>query len=624
MLYDQDCGFCRRWIARWQDVTGDRVDYEPYQSAAERFPEIPRGDFADAVHLIEPFGAHTRGAEAVFRALAHGGRRWPLALYHHLPGFKSISEALYGTVARHRTAATRVTDLLWGRHVVPPGETRTVSLFLRAMGLVFAIAFLSLWVQIVSLVGEHGVLPAHEFLDAVRSHIGASRYWLLPTVFWLNVSDVALHVVCAAGLACSLAVVAGFVPAAGLLGSWALYLSLLAIGQDFLRFQWDSLLLEAGLVAILLAPWSWRLRQAGPLSRPALWLARWLIFRLMLTSAVVKLSSGDPTWRNLTALDYHYFTQPLPPWTAWYAHHWPEWFQKLSVLAMYLSEGIAPFLLWGPRRVRLAGAVIITSLQLLIMATGNYGFFNILAIVLCIPLLDDGLWMPRSARDEPVACGLPGSGVVEPPEQVVPRAQSRTSVPRRALVAVVFLATLVPFLGALGFNARHLGPVNAVCRLIAPFYVANHYGLFAVMTTERPEIIVEGSRDGINWQAYEFRYKPGDVMRRPRMLTPHMPRLDWQMWFAALGDVRQNRWFLVLCWRLLEGSPDVRGAFAVDPFGADPPRYIRANVYMYTFTTAEERRHGGAWWKRTLRGPYVRNLMLQDGELAPAPVMDAR
>jgi predicted DCC family thiol-disulfide oxidoreductase YuxK len=619
MLYDQDCGFCRRWIARWQGFTGDRVDYEPYQSAAERFPEIPREDFANAVHLIEPSGAHTRGAEAVFRALAHGGRRWPLALYHHVPGFKSISEGTYTAVARQRTAATRVTDLLWGRHVVPPGETKTVSLFLRAMGLVFAIAFLSLWVQVVSLVGEHGILPAHEFLNAVRSHIGASRYWLLPTVFWLNVSDVALHIVCAAGLACSLLVVAGFVPAAGLLGSWALYLSLLGIGQDFLRFQWDSLLLEAGMVAILLAPWSWRLRQAGPLSRPALWLARWLIFRLMLTSAVVKLSSGDLTWRNLTALDYHYFTQPLPPWTAWYAHHWPEWFQKLSVLAMYLSEGIAPFLLWGPRRVRFTGAVIITSLQLLIMATGNYGFFNILALVLCILLLDDGLWMRRGGKEEPVACGVPGPAMTPVVEPIAPRARSRTSAPRRALVAVVFLATLVPFLGALGFNARHLGPVNAVYRLIAPFYVANHYGLFAVMTTERPEIIVEGSRDGINWQAYEFRYKPGDEMRRPRMLTPHMPRLDWQMWFAALGDVRQNRWFLVLCWRLLEGSPDVRGAFAVDPFGADPPRYIRANVYMYTFTTAEERRRSGAWWKRTLRGPYVRNLMLQDGELAPAP-----
>jgi hypothetical protein len=317
---------------------------------------------------------------------------------------------------------------------------------------------------------------------------------------------------------------------------------------------------------------------------------------------VVKLASGDPTWRNLTALDYHYFTQPLPPWTAWYAHHSPEWFHRLSVVAMYATEGVAPFLISGPRRVRLTGAVIITSFQLLIMATGNYGFFNILTIVLCIPLLDDGLWMR-------------GAGMVEP----VVRARSRADIPRRVLVTLVFLATVVPFAGALGVNARRLGPLNTVHRFTSPFYVANYYGLFAMMTTSRPEIIVEGSSDGLTWKAYEFRYKPGDPLQRPRMVTPHMPRLDWQMWFAALGDVRENRWFLVLCWRLLQGSPDVQKCFAYDPFPGAPPRYIRAEVYMYTFTSAEERRRTGAWWNRTLRGPYVRDLTLDNGQLAPAP-----
>jgi len=503
--------------------------------------------------------------------------------------------------------------------VVPPGETRTVSLFVRAMGVVFAIAFLSLWVQVTSLVGAHGILPAHEFLDAVRGQIGASRFWLLPTVFWVNVSDAALHVVCAAGLVCSLLAVVGVVPAGALLGSWVAYLSLLGIGQDFLHFQWDSLLLEAGVVTVLVAPWRWRLTGAGPPSHAALFLARWLIFRLMLASALAKLLSGDPTWRNLTALDYHYFTQPLPPWTAWYAQHWPEWFQKLSVLVMYVAEGVAPFLIWGPRRVRLTGAAIIAAFQLLIMATGNYGFFNILAIVLCIPLLDDGLWMRGIGQEEPVACGVPGAALTTMPAPTRPHARSRTTVARRALVTIVFIATLVPFAASFRLNARHLGPVNLVYRALAPFYIANHYGLFAVMTTTRPEIIIEGSRDGVEWKAYEFRYKPGEVTRRPRMITPHMPRVDWQMWFAALGDVRQNRWFLVLCWRLLEGSSDVNSVFAVDPFGADPPRYIRANVYMYTFTSADERRATHAWWKRTLRGPYVRTLMLKDGELVPAP-----
>jgi predicted DCC family thiol-disulfide oxidoreductase YuxK len=617
MLYDADCGFCRRWIARWQSFTRDRVDYESFQSAADRFHDIPRENFAVAVHLIEPDGSFSRGAEAVFRALAHGGRRWPLWLYRRVPGVAPVTEAAYRVVAGNRSAANLVTNWLWGRHVVPPGETRTVSFFLRGMGLVFAIAFMSLWVQIVSLVGAHGILPAQEFLDAVRSHYGAARYWLLPTVFWMNAGNAALHVVCALGVAGSLAVAAGFIPATGLLLSWALYLSLLGIGQDFLRFQWDTLLLEAGMVAVLLAPWRWRLRGLAPPPRPALWLARWLVFRLMFTSAVVKLASGDPTWRDLTALDYHYYTQPLPPWTAWYAHHWPEWFQKLSVCAMYLAEGVAPFLIWGPRRARMTGVAVICTLQVLIMATGNYGFFNLLTLVLCIPLLDDGIFTRRSQNEEPTACGVSFSGV-SLPEPVTPRSR-RISTPRTVMVALIFLASLVPLAGVFRISPKRLGPISMVYRFAAPFYIANHYGLFAVMTTERPEIVIEGSRDGVAWKAYEFRYKPGDVLRRPRMCTPHMPRLDWQMWFAALGDVRQNRWFLVLCWRLLEGSPEVRRALAVDPFGDDPPKYIRANVYIYNFTTAEERRASHAWWKRALRGAYVRTLMLQNGELAPAP-----
>jgi hypothetical protein len=280
---------------------------------------------------------------------------------------------------------------------------------------------------------------------------------------------------------------------------------------------------------------------------------------------------------------------------------------------------VAPFLIWFPRRVRMAGAASICTLQILILATGNYGFFNLLTIGLCILLLDDGLWRRRGEAEEPLACAVPGGAPSPLPEPIAPQRRSRAGIPRRVLVGLIFLATLAPLAGVVGLAPGRLGPINTLSRALAPFYVANHYGLFAVMTTSRPEIIIEGSRDGTDWKAYEFRYKPGDVMRRPRLMTPHMPRLDWQMWFAALGDVRQNRWFLVLCWRLLEGSPDVRGALAVDPFGATPPKYIRASVYMYHFTTAEQRRDSGAWWTRELRGPYVRTLMLQDGELAPAP-----
>ena len=620
MLFDADCGFCRRWLARWQHITGDRVDYEPYQTAASRFPDIPRENFARAIHLIEPDGTHSAGADAVYRALAHGGRRWPLALYEKLPPFAAASDAVYRVIAGHRGFAGRVTQWLWGHHVVPPGETRTVALFVRAMGVVFAIAFLSLWVQVIGLVGESGILPAHEFLDAVRTQVGPQRYWLLPTVFWLNAGDVALHAVCATGVACSLLAVLGLAPAASLLGAWAAYLSLLGVGQDFLRFQWDTLLLEAGLVAVLLAPWRWRLRDAGPPSRAALWLARWLIFRLMITSALVKLASGDPTWRSLTALEYHYFTQPLPPWTAWYMQQLPAWIHKATVAFMYCVEGLVPFLIFAPRRLRLFAAIAIVGLQAAIMVTGNYGFFNLLTIVLCIPLLDDGLWIRAQDAGSPLACGIPAPDAPAPLTPVTPRVRRSGSVPRRAIVVVIFVLTLVPLSGVLGVDLGRIEPIQTLNRALTPFRVANYYGLFAIMTTERPEIVIEGSRDGLEWKAYEFRYKPGDPMRAPRMTTPHMPRVDWQMWFAALGSVRENRWFLVLCWRLLQGAPEVSGFFAVNPFADEPPRYIRANVYLYTFTSGDERKQTGAWWSRSLRGPYVRTLMLKDGVLTTAPV----
>jgi hypothetical protein len=315
----------------------------------------------------------------------------------------------------------------------------------------------------------------------------------------------------------------------------------------------------------------------------------------MVSSSSVKLTSGDPTWHALTALDYHYWTQPLPPWTAWYASHWPAVFQKLSVRVMFACEGLAPFLILCPRRVRFLGAAAIAFLQVLIAATGNYGFFNLLSLVLCVTLLDDGLLSRAPVAD-------------------TTKAGSLRRWPRRIVVAALFLVSLVPLSHALG-RRRGLGPLDDAYRLASPLQVVNPYGLFAVLTTTRPEIVVEGSDDGRTWEAFEFKYKPGDLARRPRFVTPHMPRLDWQMWFAALGSWRQNRWFLAFCQRLLEGSPAVTARLAHDPFGDEPPRYLRARVFQYRFTTKEERAQSGDWWTRTLEGPYVPTLTLVDGRL---------
>lgn len=490
-----------------------------------------------------------------------------------------------------------------------PGETRTVVVFLRSMGVVYLLAFVSLWVQISGLIGSEGILPVSDYLAAAQSQLGLERFWLLPTVLWLNASDVALHVVCAAGAVAALLATAGRVPGGAFALAWVCYLSLSTVGQDFLRFQWDGLLLEAGFVAILLAPWRLRDRFSvdAPPSRAVLWLARWLLFRLMLASAAVKLTSGDPTWRSLTALDFHYFTQPLPPWTAWYASHLPEGFQGLSVLVMFACEGLAPFLLFGPRRVRFVGVAAIAGLQALILLTGNYGFFNLLTLALCVPALDDGV-----LRRWPVPTAPPPSPRIEP-------GRGRGRWPRRAAAAVLFVMSLVPLSRALGVGTGWLGPVVSVYRLASPLQIVNPYGLFAVMTTERPEIVVEGSADGRDWRAYEFRFKPGDPARRPPFVTPHMPRLDWQMWFAALGGWRQNQWFLAFCQRLLEGSPAVDRLLARDPFPDRPPRFLRARVYRYRFSSSEQRERSGVWWTRTLGGSYVPTLTLVGGRLSAAP-----
>ncbi|HEY8232159.1 MAG TPA: lipase maturation factor family protein, partial [Vicinamibacteria bacterium] len=251
-------------------------------------------------------------------------------------------------------------------------------LFVRALALVYLCAFLSLAVQVDGLIGSRGILPAQELLGYVRERTGIERYWLLPTLFWLDASDGALLLACGGGAALSLALLAGLVPVPVLALLWALTLSLAGVGQVFLGYQWDALLLETGLLAVFFAPGGLRPGVAGEPPRLPLWLLRWLLFRLMFGSGLVKLASGDPTWRSFSALDYHYWTQPLPTWLGWYAHQLPSWFQHASVAAMFGIELLAPWLVFAGRRARLVAFFPLAGLQLLIAATGNYAFFNLL------------------------------------------------------------------------------------------------------------------------------------------------------------------------------------------------------------------------------------------------------
>jgi predicted DCC family thiol-disulfide oxidoreductase YuxK len=591
-IFDGDCGFCRLWIARWRARTGPKVDYAPSQEVAARFPEISRERFAEAFQLVLPDGDALGGAEAV-AALAgrEPGKGFWLALYRGVPGAAPLAELGYRLVARHRPAAMKLTRLLWGSSVLKPTYAAASALFLRLLGLSYLAAFVSLWTQVDGLIGSNGVLPVAPFLEWVKSQVGASGYRLVPTLSWISPGDAFLHFQCAAGTVVSLLLIAGLVPAWSAAAAWLLYLSLSVAGQTFLEFQWDILLTETGLLSVFLAAPS-RVRVRSGLSSPRLarFLLVWLLFRLMLSSGAVKLGSGDPTWHALTALRVYYETQPIPPWTAWFMHQLPPSFQTASCLFLFFVELLVPFLFFAPRRLRLFAAGMTILLQALIAVTGNYAFFNLLTIALAVLLLDDGVF-PRRWRAAAAAASSVGG-----------------RWPRWVLgpVAVVWLAaSSVPFALSLGLRGAIPGPLVAVYRLVAPLRSANGYGLFAVMTTERPEILLEGSEDGETWKPYEFRWKPGDPLRRPRFVAPHQPRLDWQMWFAALGDYRANPWLLSTMARLQEGSPEVLGLLETNPFPGRPPRYVRAVLYRYNFTNAEERRRTGAWWKRELRGLYA-------------------
>src|SRR6184192_2533097 len=405
LIWDGECHFCKLWIERWREITAGKVDYATYQEVADRFPEIPRDEFRRAMAFIEPDGEAFLAAEAVYRSLGYrSSRRWLAWSYYHVPGFAAISETAYKFIARHRGLGSTFTRLLWGKDVRPPTYFWARRWFLRALGLTYLVAFASLWVQVDGLVGSNGVSPLNQFLPAVYERFGRSAYSLLPTLCWLDSSNGFLHFLCGGGVVLSLLLILGIAPVLSLVVLFIFYLSLTIAGQTFLSFQWDILLLETGFLSIFLAPWRlwprelmWRPGSAtpatgSPVSRAGLFLLKVLLFKLMLMSGVVKLTSGDDCWWNLTALDYHYWSQPLPTVFGWWADKSPEWFKHFSVAFCLFVEIIVPFFIWAPRRPRLIAAGLMIFLQLAIAITGNYCFFNLLTIALCLLLVDDASW----------------------------------------------------------------------------------------------------------------------------------------------------------------------------------------------------------------------------------------
>ena len=639
MIWDGDCYFCKRWVERWREITAGKVDYAPYQEAAARFPEIPVEQFKRAVAFMEPDGEAFSAAEAVYRSLRYrSSRQWLAWSYDHVPGFAAISEIAYKLIAHNRSLGSTVTRLLWGKDVRPPTYFWARRWFLRMLGLIYLIAFVSLWVQVDGLVGSNGMSPVSQFLPAVRQQVGSDAYFLLPTLCWFDSSNTFLHFLCGGGVVLSLLLIFGVAPAVPLALLFIFYLSLTIGGQVFFNFQWDVLLLEAGFLSIFLAPWRlwprdllWRpgpsalarLRRdkaipttattpvtASPVSRAGLFLLKFLLFKLMLMSGVVKLTSGDDSWgwvnhsfhwSALTALDYHYWSQPLPTIFSWWADKTPEWFKHFSVAFCLVVEIIAPFFIWAPRRPRLVAAGLMIFLQIVIALTGNYCFFNLLTIALCFLLIDDAA----------IGRGMEGRAPAGPASQELRPSNAKSISTRWATyAAIAVIVVTFPINAWLIFSAfkpqsRPPGRLANFYEQLEAFRIVNGYGLFRVMTKDRSEIVIEGSADGINWAPYEFKWKPGDVKRAPGWCAPHQPRLDWQMWFAALETPEQNPWLIGLIVRLLEGSRDVTGLLADNPFPAKPPNYIRAMFYRYRFTNSEERRQTGAWWKRQELREYL-------------------
>jgi len=598
LVYDGECRFCCLWIERWKELSGEEVEYVPYQDGLIEGLAIE--DCEGAVQWVGADGGRASGAEAVFLALASGraSGRILLNVFRLVPPFAWACNFGYAVVAANRGIFSKVTGLLWGREVRKPTFALAAAWFLRLLGVIYLISFVSFWVQAPGLIGERGILPVAQFFQEIEAAMGGEGPWLAPGFLWLRADDAAIAAWCMVGIAGSVSVIAGISQGPFLMLLWATYLSLCVGGQVFYQFQWDALLLEAGFLAVFLAPWSLR---AGSARRPpavARWLLIWLLFRLMISSGAVKLVSGDASWwPDLTALEFHYFTQPLPTPLAWLADQLPANAQKFSVLAMFFIELVLPFFLLGPRRLRHFAVGGMVFLQVLILLTGNYGVFNLLTLALCLLAIDDRRlvsilrlrdWEPAPALRGPVA--LQAVLII--------------------IGAAIFCLSLVPFTSSLRIPQAWLVPVAKVYAPISPFRSINSYGLFAVMTKGRDEILVQGSEDGLAWETYSFRFKPGDVRRRPPIVAPYMPRLDWQMWFAALGGASSNPWFPRFCERLLESEPTVIGLLGSDPFHGRRPRYVRAMLDTYRFTTAAEKSASRAWWVAEPASIYMPEVAL--------------
>lgn len=505
-------------------------------------------------------------------------------------------------------------------------------IFLRALAAIYFSAFFSLLFQIKGLIGPEGILPAHDYLAAIAHAYPVSKLWFAPTLYWISSTSLALMIVTWIGLLVSVLAFLNLWPRLNFFLCFLCFLSFVAAAGEFANYQSDGMLLEAGFIALFFLPRGLipGLGALSPPSRASLFLLQWEWFRIYFESGIVKLLSGDRQWRTLTAMDEYYQNGPLPTWVGWYVEHLPHWFHAATALGTLVLELGLVWMLFLPRRLRIICFFIVTPWEIGVIITANYTFLNYLVLSLGFLLLDDRFLLPiipaRWRNTVASAIESPGNAEENPQpdtatadlegdsedrhRRILPRTLGGHLSAIRLAVAVVMLTwifydttaemLLIPF--------RSLPLPSTPIAALEPFRIANQYGLFAVMTRGRYEIEFQGSNDGQNWTAYPFRYKPQALNEAPRIYAPYQPRFDWNLWFASLGDWRQDELVPLTEERLLDNDKDVLGLFRGNPFAQSPPRFVRAVLWQYWFTSREEKRATGNWWRRQFLGLYAPEL----------------
>ena len=486
----------------------------------------------------------------------------------------------------------------------PPSYWLTRFMILRLLGIIYAVAFLVAINEIVPLIGSDGLLPAGIFLKEVRHALGSTSagFTRLPSVFWFGHSDGALLTVSWIGFVLSLVVIAGYANAPMLAIIWFLYMSIVHVGQEWYGYGWEIQLSETGFLAIFLCP----LLDMRPFPKrapptPVIFLFRWLIFRIMLGSGLIKIR-GDEIWRNGTALYYHFETQPIPgPLSRWF-HFLPKVLLKLGVWFNFLAELIAPWFVFWPRMARHIAGIVIVLFQLSIILSGNLSFLNWLTIIPALACFDDGFW----ARILPGALVRKANAAMENP------------VPSGPMLTTAWIVTIIVAILSIQPALNLLSPGQVMNTSYDPLELVNTYGAFGTVGHERYNVIFEGTmnenpNDSTGWKPYVYKGLPVALDKRPPQIAPYQLHLDWQMWFASMGSPDEYTWTFNLVWKLLHNDHQVISLFANNPFPDKPPRYVRAILYQYSF--AKPGNPQGLWWNRKRLGEWLPPLSVNDSSL---------